>query len=94
MSATADRGANCDLPQFAEDTVEVVRFAPRERVQQGTTEQIVDEPQFAKETVPSKWWRCSMEGKRLMHCVLRNQGSCARSKIALRRVEGSIRASF
>ena len=38
-------------PRILEETVEVVRLVPRERVQQGTAEQIVDAPQFAEESV-------------------------------------------
>ena len=40
-----------DVPQSLAETVEVVRFAPRERVQQRTAEQVVDVPQSLAETV-------------------------------------------
>ena len=40
-----------DVPQFAEETVEVVSFAPRGRVQQRTGKKVVDVPPFAEETV-------------------------------------------
>ena len=40
-----------DVPQSLAETVEVERFAPRERVQQRTVEKVVDVPQSLAETV-------------------------------------------
>ena len=40
-----------DAPEGLEETVEALRLFPRERVQQRTTEQTEDVPQFAEETV-------------------------------------------
>ena len=38
-----------DVPPILEETVEMVRLVPRERVQQRTAEQIVDVPQFGRQ---------------------------------------------
>ena len=44
------------VPQILEETVEVVRFVQRERVQQRTAKKIVDVPPFAEETLEMMRW--------------------------------------
>ena len=52
---TAEHFADVPVPQFAAETVEVVRLDSHERVQQGTVEQIEDAPQCSEDCRGGEW---------------------------------------